>query len=328
MNRSSPGYGSTITLSQLGYAVALDTHRHFERAAASCNVTQPTLSMQLRKLEDALGETLFDRSRTPVIPTDIGAVVIAQARVVLREASSLAGLCQSGTTIAGELRVGVIPTLAPYLLPRVIEAVRSAYPLLQLIIEERMTESVLEGMRDETLDAGLVATSVGSPDFIQRHLFREPFVGYVSAGHRLSPREFLTADDLSLGDLWLLSDGHCLRTQVVTLCQQRGQKRDRKEKADADACTRVARFESGNLETLKRLVERGNGMTLLPALAAADLSTDDQRALVIPFTDPAPSRDVCMIRRRARFREHLVEALEGIIVNVALNVVPASHVYV
>ena len=152
------GPGSTITLTQLVYAVALDTHRHFERAASACNVTQPTLSMQLKKLETSLGATLFDRSRAPVIPTDVGVDVIAQARVVLREAASLEELCRTASgTIVGELRLAVIPTLAPYLLPRVLEAIAARYPGLELVVEERVTESVLEGLRDDTLDAGLVA---------------------------------------------------------------------------------------------------------------------------------------------------------------------------
>src|SRR4029077_20349822 len=132
-----------------------------------------------------------------------------------------------------------------------------------------VTESVLDGLRDDTLDAGVVATGVDAPDIVQRQLFREPFVGYVSAHHRLAGRSRLSVNDLSLADLWLLSEGHCMRTQVVALCQQRRRTATRAATPDP-TCMRAARFESGNLETLKRLVERGSGMTLLPALAAAD----------------------------------------------------------
>lgn len=319
------GSGSTITLTQLAYAVALDTHRHFERAASACNVTQPTLSMQLQKLETALGATLFDRSRTPVIPTDIGRDVIAQARVVLREAASLAELCQTASgAIAGELRLAVIPTLAPYLLPRVLEAIAARHPSLELVVEERVTESVLVGLRDDTLDAGLVATAMDAPDIVQHPLFREPFVGYVSAAHRLAGRAHLAVSDLSLGDLWLLSEGHCLRTQVVTLCQQRGGRRRSATSSNLDACTRVARFESGNLETLKRLVERGSGMTLLPALAVADLATAAQRRLVVPFGNPVPIREVSLIRRRTHFRQQLVNAVVEIVQEVATSALSAK----
>ncbi|HEY5061939.1 MAG TPA: LysR substrate-binding domain-containing protein [Gemmatimonadaceae bacterium] len=316
--------GSTVTLTQLAYAVALDTHRHFERAASACNVTQPTLSMQIQKLESALGATLFDRSRAPVIPTDVGAGVIAQARVVLREAASLSELCQAASgTVAGELRLAVIPTLAPYLLPRVLETIAVRHPRLELVVEERVTESALEGLRSDTLDAALVATDLDSADIVQRRLFREPFVGYVGAGHRLAKRRRLSVHDLSLADLWLLSEGHCLRTQVVTLCQQRGRRAAGGSRGTDEACTRSARFESGNLETLKRLVERGNGMTLLPALAAADLSTAAQRRLVIPFDEPAPNRMVGIAGRRTHFRQHLVAAVEEIVREVAATTLSA-----
>jgi LysR family hydrogen peroxide-inducible transcriptional activator len=311
--------GSTITLTQLAYAVAVDTHRHFERAAEACNVTQPTLSMQLQKLEAALGTSLFDRSRTPVIPTDVGVQVVAQARVVLREAAMLSELSRSASgVIAGELRLAVIPTLAPYLLPQVLETLAVRYPDLELVVEERVTESVLAGLRDDTLDAGLIATHLDAGDLVLTPLFQEPFVGYVSPTHRLAGRSHLSVHDLSLGDLWLLSEGHCLRTQVVTLCQQRGRKRT--DAAEGDVCTRVARFESGNLETLKRLVERGSGMTLLPGLAVADLTTDARRNLVVPFEDPAPSREVGLVRRRTNFRQHLVDVVAGIARDVAASV--------
>jgi LysR family hydrogen peroxide-inducible transcriptional activator len=272
--------------------------------------------MQIQKLESALGVTLFDRSRSPVIPTDVGVEVVAQARVVLREAARLAELSSAGSgAIAGELRLAVIPTLAPYLLPRVLETLAARHPLLELVVEERVTESVLDGLRDDTLDAGLIATDVNEPDIIQHHLFREPFVGYVSSGHRLAGRRRLSVEDLSLADLWLLSDGHCMRTQVVTLCQQRRRKGAGALPQDS-SCTR-ARFESGNLETLKRLVERGNGMTLLPALAVADLATAAQRKLVIPFGQPAPSRQVGIAHRRTHFRQHLVRVVESIVMEVA-----------
>jgi LysR family hydrogen peroxide-inducible transcriptional activator len=311
--------GSTITLTQLAYVAALDTHRHFERAAAACNVTQPTLSMQIRKLEAALGAELFDRTRSPVIPTDAGVEVIAQARVVLNEAGRLTELSRPASRgIAGELRLAVIPTLAPYLLPRVLETVANRHPLLELVVEERVTEAALKGLRDDTIDAALVAAALDAPDITQQHLFREPFVGYVSKGHRLAGQARLLPRDLSLTDLWLLSEGHCMRAQVVTICQQRRSRRG--AAAGTLACTRAARFESGNLETLKRLVERGNGMTLLPALAAADLATAAQRKLVIPFVEPAPSREVDIARRRTHFREPLVTAVVSIVTEVAAAV--------
>lgn len=317
------GAGSSITLTQLTYAVAVDAHRHFGRAAAACHVTQPTLSMQLRKLEDALGTMLFDRSHSPVVPTDIGTVLLEQARVVLREAARLNDLRDAARgAIAGELRVAVIPTLAPYLLPAVLEVLGKRYPQLELVVEEQVTESVLDGLREDRFDAGFVATAVEAPDFIGRTLFHEPFVAYVSPGHRLAGRAQLTVEDLSLDDLWLLAEGHCLRTQVVTLCRQRARRGAARASAPATACTRTARFESGNLETLKQLVERGVGMTLLPALAAATLVTDRQRRMLVPFTDPVPSRAIRLVRHRRHLRRHLVGAVVKVIRAVAETAIP------
>lgn len=305
---------SSVTLTQLAYAVAIDTHRHFERAAKACNVTQPTLSIQLRKLEAALGVTLFDRSRTPVIPTDIGIALLEQARVVLREAARLSDVCNVASgTLVGELRVGVIPTLAPYLLPAVFELIAERHPGVELVVEEGVTERVLDGLRDDTLDVGLIATAHATPGIVGRTLFREPFIGYVGASHRLAGRTRLTVDDLSLDDLWLLADGHCLRTQVVTLCHQRRRSGRAAPRHREGGITRLARFESGNLETLERLVERGVGMTLLPALAAAALPTAAQRRLLIPFSDPVPSRAIRLVRRRRHLRERLVRALVAVV---------------
>jgi LysR family hydrogen peroxide-inducible transcriptional activator len=301
-----PARGHAVTLTQLAYAVAVDTHRHFERAAAACGVTQPTLSMQLRKLEGALGTALFDRRRVPVVPTTAGAALLAQARVVLREAARLDDLrVLASGTIAGELRLGVIPTLAPYLLPRLLDTLATRHPQLQLIVEERVTAELIAELRADALDAALIATRTDDAVLVSRTLFREPFVGYAGARHRLAGSARLTADDLSLGDLWILSEGHCLRTQVVTLCGQRTPARDGRRELGGDAGP-LARIESGNLDSLARLVERGTGMTLLPALAAAALPTAAQRRLAIPFADPAPTRGIRMVRRRRGPRQHLV----------------------
>ena len=301
-----PAQLGSLTLTQLAYVVAVDTHRHFGRAAAACHVTQPTLSMQLGKLERALGATLFDRTRAPVVPTELGAQVAAQARVVLREAARLVELGQGADgDVAGELRLGVIPTLAPYLLPRVLDELARRHPRLELVVEERLTDDVLDGLRHDALDVALLASpALPAPELEERALFHEPFVGYVGTAHRLAGHDTLAAADLSLDDLWLLAEGHCLRSEAVRLC---GQREARGARGASPGRPGRTRFESGNLETLKRLVERGIGMTLLPALAAADLAPS-QQALVRPFAAPAPSRDVRLARPRASTRAHLVEA--------------------
>ncbi len=310
-----------VTLTQLGYAVAIETHRHFGAAAAACRVTQPTLSMQLRRLEEALGFTLFDRTHTPVVPTEAGRLVVEQARVILREAARLGEIRDAlAGVIAGELRLGVIPTLAPYVLPQLVTALRTRHPALELVVEERVTDEIVAGVRNGRLDAGLIASAVRGGDVVERVLFTEPFVGYVNAGHRLAGRAVLAPDDLSLDDLWLLAEGHCLRVQAVQLCRRRtrGAPAGAQTAPAAAAVTSAARFESGNLETLTRLVEGGEGMTLLPALAAAGLRTAAQRRLLRPFADPAPARDVRLVQPRRQRRAALVAATVDVLLAVVL----------
>lgn len=309
---------SQLTLTQLVYAVAVDTHRHFARAARASNVSQPTLSMQLQKLEAVLGETLFDRSRSPVVPTDIGRVLIAQARVVLHEAARLDDLRDAASgKFEGEVRIGVIPTLAPYLLPAVLETLAEHHPRIELVVEEGVTETVLDALRADTLDVGLIATTTTVPGIISHRLFQEPFLAYVGTSHRLAGRARISVNDLSLDDVWLLADGHCFRTQVLNLCRQRGRSRPPARRGGSHVSSWLARFESGNLETLKRLVERGAGMTLLPALVAGELQTEAQRHLLIPFSNPVPGRTIRLVRRRHHVRAHLVGALVRTIQRVA-----------
>jgi len=303
-----------VTLTQLAYAVAVDTHRHFGAAADACRVTQPTLSMQLRKLEQTLGGPLFDRRRAPVVPTTMGRAVLARARVVLNEAARLAeAAAAQDSALAGEVRVGVIPTLAPHLVPEVLALLAERHPRLELVVEERVTDEILARVESGALDAGLVASAVTAPTLAERPLFREPFVGYVSPGHRLAGATRITPADLSLDDLWLLADGHCLRAQAVSLC------RGRRKAGGRDGGALGARLESGNVDTLRRLVERGRGMTLLPALAAADLGTAAQRALVRPFTSPAPARDVRAVQHRARADDRRAAAVVDAVREVAAS---------
>ncbi|HEY0971870.1 MAG TPA: hydrogen peroxide-inducible genes activator [Gemmatimonadales bacterium] len=331
MSFSRFGRGSALadlTLTQLSYIVAVDAHGHFGRAAAACRVTQPTLSMQIGKLERTLGVTLFDRTRSPVLPTDVGRLVVDQAHDVLRSAARIPEICEETRgVVAGELRLGVIPTLAPYLLPRFLDDLTRRNPLLELTVEEKVTGAIVAGLRREALDVGLVATPVEEPGLTEQILFAEPLLAYVSPGHRLASRAEVTPEDLSLDDLWLLAEGHCFRALTIAVCTERARmERARAERAspvghghdgtprDALSGTRRARFESGNLETLKRLVERGDGMTLLPALAAEELANDAQRALVRSFVAPAPVREIRLVRRRADLKRGLVEALAAAVV--------------
>jgi len=304
-----------MTLTQLRYVVAVDRHRHFTRAADACGVSQPTLSMQIRKLEKELEVEIFHRGAGRVRPTDVGRQVVEQARTVLEEADQLKVLAGVGEgRVAGELRLGVIPTVGPFVLPRALPVVAARYPDLTLVVEELKTSELLEGLGSEALDAALVATPSDLSDFRYLELFREPFVVYLAPEHPLESRDRIRPQDLDPSDLWLLQEGHCFRDQVLDLCGRNPSVPER---------SRPLRFESGNLETLKRLVDEGGGMTLLPGLAVDRLSPDE-RARVRPFEEPVPSRTVCFVHGRTYLKRAAREAL----IPELLRSVPAGEVEV
>lgn len=289
-----------MTLTQLKYITAVDTHRHFGKAAEKCHISQPTLSMQIKKLEEELGIQVFDRSRKPVVPTDVGRQVIAQAREVLRESRRIPDLISElGSEMVGTLRIGVIPTLAPYLLPHVTPQFSKQYPGVELVIEELITDQILEELERETLDAGLVATDMSENDVRQRPLFEEPFVAYVSPDHRFADERLVDSADLSLDDLWLLKEGHCFRDQVLQVCGQESQ---------ACGAMRSILFESGSLETLRNTVDSVGGMTLLPYLATLYLTDEQMEEYVKPFRSPTPRREISMVYRREYLKKHLIDA--------------------
>ncbi len=287
-----------MTFAQLRYLVALDTHRHFGDAAAACDVTQPTLSGQLRQLEDELDVQLIDRSRQPVVPTAAGERVVEQARDVLAARDRLTTIAsEMQNRVTGTLRLGLLPTLSPYLLPLLLPDLEASYPDLTLILREWPTDEILNALHTDTLDAALIATDEAGPNLHDRVLFTEPFVGYVAPSHRLAGQETLGPSDLALDDLWLLSEGHCFRDQVLQVCGR----------APSVSQT-TAQFESGSLETLVRLVRNSGGMTLLPHLATHHMSETERSRFVIPFADPSPTRDVRLVTRR-QHKQRLVEAL-------------------
>lgn len=299
-----------MTLSQLTYAVALDRHGHFGRAAEACHVTQPALSAQIQKLEAELGVVLFDRASHPILPTEVGRRVVAQARHVLAEAERLGDLVSATTgELAGELRVGVLSTLAPYLIPLVIAPFGRRYPHVELVFEELVAEAIVDGVRRDLLDAGLVATPPPARGVEEVLLFEEPLVGYVAPGHRLYDRPEIGVEDLSLDDVWVMREGHCFRGQAVALLERGTGRPDAK----------AIQFESGNLETLQRIVDRGYGMTLLPWLAVQGEGSHAPES-VRPFRAPAPSRTVRLVYATTLVRRQLVRAFAA---EVARAVEPA-----
>ncbi|MGV3540197.1 MAG: hydrogen peroxide-inducible genes activator [Rufibacter sp.] len=293
-----------MTLTQLEYLLAVDTYRHFATAAEKCFVTQPTLSMQLQKLEEELGVQVFDRSRVPVRPTELGKDIIAQARIAVAEAKKIEELVQlQRDGISGELRIGVIPTLAPYLVPLFITDFIQKYPQVHVVIQEMVTSSILEKLKLELLDVGLLVTPLHDKNIFEVPLFYEAFVGYLHPAHPLASQKEITPEAIDPSDLWLLNDGHCFRSQVLQLCNR--VKTSRNVHLD---------YESGSLETLKRIVETQSGMTLLPELSVQELSPD-KKAMVRPFQEPQPLREVSLVVHRSFLKKKMIEALRDVIVS-------------
>ncbi|HEX7015198.1 MAG TPA: LysR substrate-binding domain-containing protein [Cyclobacteriaceae bacterium] len=291
-----------MTLIQLEYIVALDDLRHFALAADKCFVTQPTLSMQIQKLEEELGVKIFDRTKQPVIPTDVGIGIIAQARRVLHESRMIRQFINEHRGIlSGELQIGIIPTLAPYLLPPLYRYMRKKYPRLNLVVREAITEEVIRDLRNNRLDCGVVVTPLNDPSIREDVLFYEELFVYVSRKNALVDKKYVLADEIDPRQLWLLEEGHCFRSQVLNLCE-------------LQKSTDISfRYETGNIETLKRMVDKSDGITILPELAVMELGKS-QRRLVKRLRSPTPAREVSIVTHRDYIKHKLIQALkEGIL---------------
>jgi LysR family hydrogen peroxide-inducible transcriptional activator len=288
------------TLTQLEYLVAVDQHRHFGKAARSCHVSQPTLSMQLKKLEDEYGVTLFDRNKKPILPTREGSLIIEQARTVLREVGRLNHLLsQQPGKVSGEFKLGLIPTIAPDLLPLFLGKFAGKYPELRIHIQELTTERMIEALLADQLDAGILATPLRVDDLEERPLYYEPFELFVHVRHPLAKVSHLSEEKLDAKDLWLLEEGHCLRNQIVKVCSLRGK----------PGIFPNVQFESGTLRTLIHLVEQGHGYTLLPWLTARSLAPS-RHTVIRPFGKPVPTREVSLVSRRSHYQRAILEALQ------------------
>jgi LysR family hydrogen peroxide-inducible transcriptional activator len=293
-----------MTITQLEYILAVEKHKHFGKAAKACNVTQPTLSMQLQKAEEELGVVLFDRSKNPVLTTEEGDKIIQQARLVIREYKKIFSIIDaSKDEVRGDFRLGVIPTLAPYLIPLFAGEFVKQYPAVNLTIEEFKTEEIIELLDKDELDAGLLVTPLKGEAFIERVLFHEPFSVFASDNHALLKKTRVKDKDLDTSDVWLLNEGHCFRQQVLNLC---------KISKDTGLHDNL-RFESGNLETLKNMVLNSEGYTLLPQLAVLNLSDADKKH-VREFQNPVPTREVSLVHNRIFLKEKIITALEASIV--------------
>ncbi len=303
-----------MTIVQLRYLIALDTWRNFAKAAKACSVSQPTLSMQIKKLEESLGISLFDRSVKPLRPTAMGQQVIKQARLILREVEYLRELIlpQGKDGLSGSLRIGIIPTLSPYLLPLFLPAFLQAYQEVALTVEELLTDQIIDKVLKDELDAGILVTPLEHRDITAWPLFYELFLAYVSDKHPLSQKRKLTQADLASTGMWLLEEGHCLRVQALNICSD-----------NPGEESRHFTFQTGNLETLKRLVDKQGGYTLLPELATMDFG-DEEYARIRSFKNPQPLREVSLIVHKHHLlkrsllkamRQQIVQSVPAIMLN-------------
>jgi len=288
-----------MTLTQLEYVVALDAVRHFAKAAERCHITQPSLSMQVQNLEEELGVQIFLRTN-PVTTTETGRIVVDQAIRILSEAEALHQLVQQERNIiAGRLKIGVLPTLAPYLLPHFLQAFISEYPQLRLSVQELTTEHIIRQLRNGSLDAGILATPLNHSDLKESFLFNEEFVAYVSHEEKLFNKKYLLPEDFDVRTMWLLEEGHCLRSQVMNLCAL--QKNASIEKH--------LDFAAGSIETLKSLVDRSGGITLLPELSTYDM-TAAKKNMLRYFKKPTPVREISIVTLKAFTKIRLIDALK------------------
>lgn len=292
-----------MTLTQLEYVVAVAINGSFSEAAIKCFVSQPTLSMQIQKLEQELEVTIFKRDKQPIQPTDIGEKIINQARIILKERNSLFHLIhiESGE-FTGSLKIAVIPTISSYLLPMFLSSFTKKYPKIELSIDEVTTAEVIRGLDKGSFDIGIIALRSKQDNLITESLYYEPFVAFLPPDHKLITKVKIKQEDLNVSDFLLLKEGHCLRDQTLSVCKSSANEW-------SDKSSKVV-FESGNLETLIKLVEQKFGMTLLPYLAKQYIKDRKKLNQIKEFNNPVPKREVGLIYSKTFFKFHLLNALK------------------
>ncbi len=288
-----------ITITQLEYVVAVDTYRHFATAAEKSFVTQPTLSMQIKKLEEHLGIVLFDRSKQPVIPTEAGIKIIEQARLVLQETKKINLLVNEvKEQLSGELRIGIIPTIAPYLLPLFAGEYKKTNPLVHVKVQEIITEQIEDMLMKDLIDVGILVTPLHNKNIIEHPLYYEEMMIYSNKAHPLASQPVIKIKDIATPEIWLLSDGHCFRHQVVNLCDLHDLESD---KLPFD-------FEGGSLDTLMKIIDREGGFTLIPELAGMEVKPENANQ-VRRFSNIVPLREVSLVYTRRYAKTRMINSL-------------------
>jgi LysR family hydrogen peroxide-inducible transcriptional activator len=304
-----------MTITQLQYVLAVAEYQNFTLAAEKSFVTQPTLSMQVQKLEDELDVLLFDRSKKPIGITEVGKKIVAQAKNIVNEAGRIKDIVdQDKGFIGGDFTLGIIPTVMPTLLPMFLKTFITKYPKVNLIIREHGTEDLISNIIDGHLDAGIAATPLEIELIKERPLYYEPFVGYVPKNHRLGNAKTLSPEDLDISDILLLRDGHCFRDGVINLCNSPKNKN-----------TEHFQLQSGSFETLVSLANEGMGMTLLPYLNTLELDSGKQQNLKY-FNKPSPAREISLIYHKSELKIQITEALRDVISGIVRGAITFQDV--
>lgn len=304
-----------MTITQLYYVLAVAEHQNFTKAAEKCFVTQPTLSMQIQKLEDQLDIQIFDRSKKPIELTEIGKKIVTQAKNIVNEADRIKDIVdQQKGFVGGEFRLGIIPTIMPTLLPMFLKTFIKRYPKVKLKIEELTTDEIIQRINDGHLDAAIATTPLENESIKERPLFYEPFVSYIPKGHRLFEKKKIEVSDLEIEDMLLLEDGHCFRDGVINLCKTFKQHDDDK-----------FQLESGSIEMLVKLSNEGLGMTLLPYLHTLDIKESEKQNLH-HFNEPTPAREVSIIYHKSELKMQIIEALHNVISGIIRGAIAFQNV--
>jgi len=305
-----------MTIIQLRYMLLVAEHKNFTIAANKAFVTQPTLSIQIQKLEEELGAKIFNRNTKPVLLTEIGEKIVQQAQKIIEESSRMTDIvAQEKGFIGGEFKLGILPTVMPTLLPKFLYPFIKKYPKVDIKIEELTTSSICEKINDGHLDAGIVATPLLKDNIIEKSLYYEPFVGYVPSSHVYHKNKNIEIEDLNLSDLLILEDGHCFRNHVLNLCEINEKK------------LKGFDLKSGGFETLIHLADAGLGMTILPYLNAIGLPKEKQINLKY-FKEPAPAREISLIHSKSQLKLSIISALKSIISEVLKNTFALGNIKV
>lgn len=290
-----------MNIQQLEYIVAVDNHRHFSKAAEASFVTQPTLSMMIQKLEDELGVKIFDRTQSPVEPTEVGRKIIDQARVSVAQIHQIKEIVEEEKgVIKGVFHLAIIPTVSPYLLPKLMQTHRKQKTDIRLVINEMTTNQILAGLANGTIDGGILATPLHDDRMKERPVYYEKFLGYISPKERfLHSKRSLEESDLKGAKLWLLDEVHCFRSQILNLCNLK----------DRSSVNSAFTYEAGSIETLIKIVDNNDGITVIPEMALSHL-TEEQKQNVRFFKDINPVREISLVTRKDFLRERFIDIIE------------------